>query len=75
MQSREAAAAGMSFEDTIGGVAEDVLSRLPPNFDIEAVEASYPQEYYNSMNTVLAQVGATGVDKRAWQCPHRGLGC
>jgi dynein heavy chain len=40
----------------MGSVAEGVLERLPPNFDLEAVEGKFPQDYYNSMNTVLVQV-------------------
>jgi hypothetical protein len=43
--------------DTIDQVAEDILGRLPPNFDVEAVEMRFPPDYYNSMNTVLVQVG------------------
>ena len=56
MQSREAAAGGKSFEETLGEVAQDILERLPANFDIEAVEERCPQDYFNSMNTVLVQV-------------------
>ena len=55
-QSREAAAGGKSFEETLGEVAQDILERLPANFDIEAVEERCPQDYFNSMNTVLVQV-------------------
>ncbi len=36
-------------------VAEEILERLPANFDLEAVEMRYPQDYFNSMNTVLVQ--------------------
>lgn len=50
------AGGGKSFEGVIADVAADILSRLPPNYDIEATEARYPQDYYNSMNTVLVQV-------------------
>jgi len=48
-------AAPKSTEAVIGEVAADILARLPGVFDIEAAEAAYPQDYYNSMNTVLVQ--------------------
>lgn len=44
-----------SQEDVIAEVAADLLARLPPNFDLEAAETAYPQDYYNSMNMVLVQ--------------------
>ncbi len=36
-QSRDAAAGGKSFEETVADVAQDILERMPPNFDIEQV--------------------------------------
>eukprot|EP00955_Chlamydomonas_euryale_P005633 59727-Chlamydomonas_euryale.AAC.2 len=53
--SRDAAGGGKTFEETLSEVAASVLSRLPPDFDIERVSAKYPQDYFNSMNTVLVQ--------------------
>lgn len=46
---------GKSMEATIGEVAADILSRLPANFDVDAVAAAYPTSYSNSMNTVSLQ--------------------
>ena len=43
---------GKSMEATIGEVATDILTRLPANFDVDAVAAAYPTSYSNSMNTV-----------------------
>lgn len=36
-------------------MAADLIARLPPNFDIEMAEKTYPVDYYESMNTVLTQ--------------------
>jgi len=44
-----------SFDELVGDLAKDILSRLPPDFDIEAVQKKYPVLYEESMNTVLAQ--------------------
>lgn len=54
-QSREGGGGGASFEQTVGELAQDILDRLPPNFDLEDTEHKYPQDYFNSMNTVLVQ--------------------
>ena len=36
-------------------ITKDIIDRLPPNFDIEAVQRKFPVRYEESMNTVLAQ--------------------
>merc|ERR1712072_72909 len=38
-----------------GELATDILSRLPPDFNVEEVMLKYPMLYEESMNTVLAQ--------------------
>jgi dynein heavy chain len=45
-----------SREEVIAEIAADILAQLPTVFDLEAAEAAYPQDYFNSMNTVLVQV-------------------
>ena len=54
-QSRDGSGGGKSPEEIIGDVANEILTNLPPNFDTEVVAMKYPQNYYDSMNTVLVQ--------------------
>ena len=53
---------GKSMEATIGEVAADILTRLPANFDVDAVAAAYPTSYSNSMNTVRPLYSAQAFD-------------
>ncbi|CAD7701708.1 unnamed protein product [Ostreobium quekettii] len=46
---------GAGTEDRVGMAVRECLQRLPPNYDIEAVQRKYPVRYDDSMNTVLAQ--------------------
>lgn len=46
---------GPTQEEVISGLAQSILSKLPPAFDVEAVGAAYPTVYTQSMNTVLCQ--------------------
>ena len=36
-------------------LSEDILARLPDNYDMESVEREFPVRYEESMNTVLRQ--------------------
>ena len=55
LQPRVASGQGESQEGTISRLAEEILAKLPPLYDIEAVQIQYPTTYSESMNTVLAQ--------------------
>ncbi|CAE7768679.1 DNAH7 [Symbiodinium sp. CCMP2456] len=46
---------GSSAEDIVGEAANDILRRLPGQFDLEEVQKRYPTMYEESMNTVLIQ--------------------
>lgn len=48
-------AATTSKDDSIRAVAADILSKIPPNFDIEFAQLKYPVRWDESMNTVLCQ--------------------
>lgn len=54
------AGAGQQGGEGLGAadLTRELLSRLPPPYDILAVSIAYPVQYYNSMNTVLKQVVA-----------------
>ncbi len=55
-QPRSAAAGGKSREDTINEIVDSIKTRLPGEYDVEAVSMQYPVKYEDSMNTVLVQV-------------------
>ncbi|XP_008197222.2 dynein axonemal heavy chain 3 [Tribolium castaneum] len=42
-------------QDVLIDLANDILSKMPPLYDIEVVSNKYPVMYSNSMNTVLRQ--------------------
>ncbi|ORZ39485.1 dynein heavy chain and region D6 of dynein motor-domain-containing protein [Catenaria anguillulae PL171] len=46
---------GGSADDRMSEIAQDILAKLPPNFDIPTVQLKYPVNYMESMNTVLIQ--------------------
>lgn len=43
------------FKEVIEELAQDILSKLPSDFDLELVMKLYPVVYEESMNTVLRQ--------------------
>lgn len=55
-QSRDSTGGGKSMEESIDEVAGSILQALPDNFNTEEIQIKYPQDYYNSINTVLVQV-------------------
>jgi hypothetical protein len=48
--------AGSSSLQVLHEIAEDILERLPANFNLKVVGEKFPFDYNNSMNTVLRQV-------------------
>lgn len=55
LQPRTSSASGMTREQFVDSLAADMLSNLPPNFDVEGARRAYPVRYEESMNTVLVQ--------------------
>ncbi|XP_077987554.1 dynein axonemal heavy chain 3-like isoform X2 [Glandiceps talaboti] len=56
-QTKDSQAQGgaRSTQQIIEDLASDILSKLPPDFNLEDVQAKYPVRYEESMNTVLFQ--------------------
>lgn len=55
MQSSASSSTGTPVEDTIREIALDIGGRVPSSIDIEHVKRVFPQDYRESMNTVLVQ--------------------
>ncbi|XP_037940546.1 dynein heavy chain 3, axonemal-like [Teleopsis dalmanni] len=53
--TKASGATGGAKEDPAFKICKDILARLPPTFDVEAISHIYPVIYTNSMNTVLRQ--------------------
>ena len=56
LQPRSASGGGKSREEMINEIVDSIRSRLPGEYDVEAVSMQYPVKYEDSMNTVLVQV-------------------
>ncbi|GIL57271.1 hypothetical protein Vafri_12526 [Volvox africanus] len=46
---------GSTEEEIVAAMVQDILKRLPPNFDVEKAQAKYPVRYEESLNQVLCQ--------------------
>lgn len=55
MQAKASSGGGKSTDEVVDDVAQDILSKIPPNFDTDAALRKYPTSYKQSMNTVLVQ--------------------
>ncbi|KAM5227717.1 LOW QUALITY PROTEIN: dynein axonemal heavy chain 3 [Ctenodactylus gundi] len=52
---RQSGGSGKSPQEVVEELAQDILSKLPNDFDLEEVMKLYPVVYEESMNTVLRQ--------------------
>ena len=55
LQPRATGGAGKSTEEVQNELAQDILKKLPPDYDIEEAARKHPLKYEDSMNTVLQQ--------------------
>jgi len=55
LQPRVSSGGGLSREDVIDAAAREIFEKCPMPFDIDMVQHTYPTDYNQSMNTVLAQ--------------------
>jgi len=51
--SAESGGDGHNKDDMLMDAANDILTRIPPNFDVEEAAKKHPIKYEDSMNTVL----------------------
>ena len=54
-QARAGGGGSGDGDDLLRRIAEDIASKLPSDYDLEAAQALYPVLYLQSMNTVLVQ--------------------
>ncbi|XP_076020504.1 dynein axonemal heavy chain 3-like [Genypterus blacodes] len=52
---RQTGGGAKSPQEVVDELAEDILSKLPEDFDVDAIIKKYPVKYEDSMNTVLRQ--------------------
>jgi dynein heavy chain len=52
---RQTGGGGKSPQQVVDELAADILSKLPPDFDLETIMEQFPVVYEESMNTVLRQ--------------------
>ncbi|XP_053376707.1 dynein axonemal heavy chain 3-like [Mercenaria mercenaria] len=52
---RKLSGGGKSSQDVIEELASDILTKIPPDFNLEEIQTKYPVRYEESMNTVLVQ--------------------
>ncbi|XP_069141245.1 dynein axonemal heavy chain 3-like isoform X4 [Argopecten irradians] len=52
---RQTSGGGKSSQEIIEELASDILTKIPPDFNLEEVKTKYPVRYEESMNTVLVQ--------------------
>ncbi|XP_062266298.1 dynein axonemal heavy chain 3 [Platichthys flesus] len=52
---RQMGGGAKSPQEVVDDLAEDILSKLPPDFDVKKIIEKYPVTYEESMNTVLRQ--------------------
>lgn len=55
LQPRSTGSGAKSWDSILSELAEDIVSRMPPIFDVERALLDFPVRYDEAMNTVLTQ--------------------